>query len=141
MKHDGAAAPFEGTVTVRALARASVVATHCTHGPGFEGRICHRGSQCCRTRIDVRLGPGPCVLEQFSVDPTIHGRLFLLMLEVVSTAGVVVRVAGSGGLRWRRGTRVAVVRCALLAETAVGRKKIIANVRSLIQPADSCPFG
>ena len=32
---------------------------------------------------------------------------------------VVVGVAGRGGLRWRRGTRVAVARCALLAETAV----------------------
>ena len=34
---------------------------------------------------------------------------------------VVVGVAGRGGLRWRRGTRVVVVRCVLLAETAVGR--------------------
>ena len=34
---------------------------------------------------------------------------------------VVVEVAGRGGLRWRRGARVAVVRCSLLAETAVGR--------------------
>ena len=33
---------------------------------------------------------------------------------------VVVGVAGSGGLRWWRGTRVVVVRCVLLAETAVG---------------------
>ena len=36
---------------------------------------------------------------------------------------VVVGVAGRGGLRWRRDTRVVVVRCALLAETAVGRSK------------------
>ena len=35
---------------------------------------------------------------------------------------VVVGVAGRGGLRWR-GTRVVVVRCVLLAETAVGRPK------------------
>ena len=34
---------------------------------------------------------------------------------------VVVGVAGRGGLRWRWGTRV--VRCVLLAETAVGRSK------------------
>ena len=34
---------------------------------------------------------------------------------------VVVGVAGRGGLRWRRGTRVAVIRCVLLAEMAVGR--------------------
>ena len=33
---------------------------------------------------------------------------------------VVVGVAGRGGLRWWRGTRVAVVCSALLAETAVG---------------------
>ena len=32
-------------------------------------------------------------------------------------------VACRGGLRWRRGTRVAMVRCVLLAETAVGRSK------------------
>ena len=32
---------------------------------------------------------------------------------------VVVVVAGRGGLRWRRGTRVVMVRCALPAETAV----------------------
>ena len=38
---------------------------------------------------------------------------------------VVVEVAGRGGLRWQRGTRVAVVRCSLLAETAVGRSKIV----------------
>ena len=41
---------------------------------------------------------------------------------------VVVGVAGRGGLRWLRGTRVVVVRCVLLAETgraqtAVGRSK------------------
>ena len=36
---------------------------------------------------------------------------------------VVVGVAGRGGLRWWRGTRVVVVRCVLLAETAVGRPK------------------
>ena len=35
---------------------------------------------------------------------------------------VVVGVAGRGGLRWWRGTRVVVVRC-VLAETAVGRSK------------------
>ena len=35
----------------------------------------------------------------------------------------VVGLAGRGGLRWRRGTRVVVVRCVLLAETAVGRSK------------------
>ena len=32
---------------------------------------------------------------------------------------VVVGVAGRGGLRWWRGTRVVVVRCVLPAETAV----------------------
>ena len=36
---------------------------------------------------------------------------------------VVVGVAGRGGLRWWRGTLVVVVRCVLLAETAVGRSK------------------
>ena len=36
---------------------------------------------------------------------------------------VVVGVAGRGGLRWWRGTRVVVVRCVLLAETAMGRSK------------------
>ena len=34
---------------------------------------------------------------------------------------VVAGVAARGGLRWWRGTRVVVVRCVLLAETAVGR--------------------
>ena len=34
-----------------------------------------------------------------------------------------VGVAGCGGLRWWRGTWVVVVRCVLLAETAVGRSK------------------
>ena len=38
---------------------------------------------------------------------------------------VVVGVASRGGLRWWRGTRVVVVRCVLLAETAVGRSKNI----------------
>ena len=33
---------------------------------------------------------------------------------------VVVGVAGRGGLRWWRGTWVVVVRCVLLAETAIG---------------------
>ena len=49
---------------------------------------------------------------------------------------VVVGVAGRGGLRWWRGTRVVVVRCVLLAETAVGRSKTIVEKkhRSLIQP-------
>ena len=37
---------------------------------------------------------------------------------------VVVGVAGRGWLRWWRGQRVVVVRCVLLAETAVGRSKI-----------------
>ena len=36
---------------------------------------------------------------------------------------VVVGVAGRGGLRWWQGARVVVVRCVLLAETAVGRPK------------------
>ena len=35
----------------------------------------------------------------------------------------VVVVAGRGGLRWWQGTRVVVVRCVLLAETAMGRPK------------------
>ena len=43
----------------------------------------------------------------------------------------VVGVAGRGGLRWRRGTRVAVVRCVLLAETAVGRPKQIVKSKEL----------
>ena len=48
---------------------------------------------------------------------------------------VVVGVAGCGGLRWWRNTRVVVVRCVLLAETAVGRsKKIVEKHRCLIQP-------
>ena len=38
---------------------------------------------------------------------------------------VVVGVAGRGGLRWWRGTRVVVVRCVMLEETAVGRSIII----------------
>ena len=51
---------------------------------------------------------------------------------------VVVGVAGCGGLRWWRGTRVAVVRCVLLAETAVGRtgtvKEIVEKHRCLLRP-------
>ena len=35
------------------------------------------------------------------------------------------RVVVVGGLRWWRGTLVVVVRCVLLAETAVGRPKNI----------------
>ena len=48
----------------------------------------------------------------------------------------VVGVAGRGGLRWRRGPRVVVVRCVLLAETAVGQSKRIVEKkhRNLIQP-------
>ena len=46
------------------------------------------------------------------------------MFECPMGARVVVAgVAGCGGLRWWRGTRVVVVRCVLQAETAVGRSK------------------
>ena len=55
--------------------------------------------------------------------------------EVFGARVVVVGVAGRGGLRWWRGTRVVVVRC-VLAETAVGRpkRKVEKKHRSLIQP-------